>query len=132
MAKKKFNKEERKAIINKLTRIANERTDASWKKHREAYVPSETYLRAKELLEQRNQACEELKAIDKSLFNNWNTFEIVTINKYLKDIRDTEIKHLIERYRVDENNLEVEIILMDQESPIDDLIEQLLKTCLCK
>ena len=39
MAKKKFNKEERLAIIKKLRNIANERTEASWKKYREAYRP---------------------------------------------------------------------------------------------
>lgn len=40
--------------------------------------------------------------------------------------------HLIERYNVNENDLEVEIILADQESPVDDLIERLLRNCLCK
>lgn len=40
MAKKKFNREERNAIIKKLTKIASERTKASWEKHRAAYRPS--------------------------------------------------------------------------------------------
>lgn len=31
-----------------------------------------------------------------------------------------------------ETDLEVEIILMDQDRPIDDLIERLLRNCLCK
>ena len=45
MAKKKFNSEERRAIIRKLKNIARERTDASWEKHRAAYKPSEVYLK---------------------------------------------------------------------------------------
>jgi hypothetical protein len=52
--------------------------------------------------------------------------------QYLDLIRDNEIRHLVERYEVNENDLEVEIILADQESPVDDLIELLLRTCLCK
>ena len=40
MAKKKFNKEERLAIIKKLRNIATQRTNESWEKHRAAYRPS--------------------------------------------------------------------------------------------
>lgn len=61
MAKKKFNKEERQAIIRKLSKIASERTEASWDKHIAAYKPSEEYKRAKYLLEQRNNIIAELK-----------------------------------------------------------------------
>lgn len=130
MTKKKFNKEERKAIIRKLKTIAAERTEASWKKHRAAYKPSKEYLKAQAFVEQRNKACEELKSIDNKVFQNWNTFEIIDPKHYLDKIRDKEIKHLIERYNVDETNLEVEIILMNQDESIEDLIETLLKMCL--
>jgi hypothetical protein len=130
--KKKFNKEERNAIIKKLTKIAEERTDASWKKHREAYKPSSEYQRVKILLEQRNFACNELKELDSSIFNsNWDKFTVTNIQYYLDKIRDKEIKHLVERYKVNETDLEVEIILMDQDKPVDDLIERLLRNCLC-
>ena len=133
MAKKKFNKEERLAIIKKLTKIASDRTEASWKKHREAYRPSAEYQRAKMLLDQRNSACEELTEIDSSIFNSWyDKFTIVEAQNYLNKIRDNEIEHLVERYEVNETDLEVEIILADQESPVDDLIERLLRNCLCK
>lgn len=132
MAKKKFNSEERRAIIRKLKNIANERTDASWKKHRATYKPSEEYLKAQTLIEQRNKACEELKNIDSNVFQNWNYFEEINAKTYLGQLRDKEIKHLIERYEVNETDLEVEIILMDQDRPIDDLIERLLRNCLCK
>lgn len=133
MAKKKFNKEERNAIIKKLTKIASERTEASWKKHREAYRPSSEYQRAKMLIAQRNNACKELTEIDSSIFNSWyDKFTIAEAQNYLNKIRDSEIEHLVERYEVNETDLEVEIILADQESPVDDLIERLLRNCLCE
>ena len=130
--KKKFNKEERNAIIKKLRKIAEERTDASWKKHREAYKPSSEYQKVKTLLEQRNFVCNELKELDPSIFNScWDKFTLTNIQYYLDKIRDKEIKPLVERYEVNETDLEVEIILMDQDRPIDDLIERLLRNCLC-
>ena len=132
MAKKKFNREERNAIIKKLTKIARERTEASWKKHREAYRPSSEYQRVQMLIAQRNSACKELKELDSDVFQNWNYFTELNTQNYLNQIRDKEITHLIERYDVNETNLEVEIILMDQDRPVDDLIERLLRNCLCE
>jgi hypothetical protein len=133
MARKKFNREERNAIIKKLTKIASERTEASWKKHREAYRPSSEYQRVKMLLEQRNSACKELTEIDPNVFHGYyDKFTMAKPQQYLDLIRDNEIRHLVERYEVNENDLEVEIILADQESPVDDLIERLLRNCLCK
>jgi hypothetical protein len=132
MAKKKFSREERNAIIKKLTKIASERTKASWEKHRAAYRPSSEYQRVKMLIDQRNKICEELREVSETLFS-WNKFEPVSnAQHYLNEIRDNEIKHLVERYEVNETDLEVEIILADQESPVDDLIERLLRNCLCK
>ena len=133
MAKKKFNKEERLAIIKKLSQIASERTEASWKKHREAYRPSAEYQSAKMLLDQRNSACEELTEIDSSIFNDWyDKFAIAEAQNYLNKIRDKEIEHLIERYEINVTDLEFEIILTDLESSVNDLIERLLRNCLCK
>ena len=132
MAKKKFSREERKAIIKKLAKIASERTQASWKKHREAYRPSSEYQRVQMLIAQRNKVCEELREVSRTLFS-WSRFEPVNDTQhYLNEIRDSEIRHLVERYEVNETDLEVEIILADQESPVDDLIERLLRNCLCK
>ena len=133
MAKKKFNSEERRAIIKKLTKIASERTEASWKKHREAYRPSSEYQRAKMLLEQRNSVCEELKEIDSNIFSGcYDRFTVAKVQLYLDKIRDNEIRHLVERYEVNETDLDVEIILASQESSVNDLIERLLRNCLCK
>lgn len=133
MAKKKFNKEERLAIIRKLRNIATQRTNESWEKHREAYRPSSEYQRAQMLLTQRNSACEGLIELDPVIFNGcWDKFGIAKVQNYLNQIRDNEIRHLVERYNVNETDLEVEIILADQESPVDDLIERLLRNCLCK
>ena len=131
MAKKKFNKEERQAIIKKLSKIASERTEASWDKHIAAYKPSEEYKRVKYLLEQRNNIIAELKKIDSNIFDKW-AFQEIDAQLYLNSLRDKELKPLVERYDVNETNLEVEIILMDQDRPIDDLIERLLRNCLCK
>ena len=131
MAKKKFNKEERQAIIKKLSKIASERTEASWDKHIAAYKPSEEYKRVKYLLEQRNNIIAELKSIDSNIFDKW-AFQEIDAQLYLDRLRDKELKSLVERYDVNETNLEVEIILMDQDRPIDDLIERLLRNCLCK
>ena len=132
MAKKKFNSEERRAIIKKLSKIASERAKASWEKHRAAYRPSAEYQRAKMLIVQRNTACKELREMNPNIFLNWTCFEQIRENDYLNQIRDKEIEHLVERYNVNETDLEVEIILADQESPVDDLIERLLRNCLCK
>ena len=130
MAKKKFNKEERQAIIKKLSKIASERTEASWDKHIAAYKPSEEYKRVKYLLEQRNNIIAELKKIDSNIFDKW-AFQEIDAQLYLDSLRDKELKPLVERYDVNETNLEVEIILMDQDRPIDDLIERLLRSCKC-
>ena len=132
MAKKKFSREERNAIIKKLTKIASERTRASWEKHRAAYSPSAEYQKAKMLIAQRNNACEELRKFDPNVFLNWNYFTQIKESDYLDQIRDKEIKHLVERYEVNETDLDIEIILASQESSVDDLIERLLRTCLCK
>lgn len=132
MAKKKFNREERQAIIKKLAKIASERTRASWEKHRAAYRPSAEYQRAKMLIAQRNTACVELRELDPDVFLNWNYFVQIKESDYLNQIRDKEIKHLVERYEVNETDLDVELILADQDRPIDDLIERLLRNCLCK
>lgn len=131
MAKKKFNKEERQAIIKKLSKIASERTEASWDKHIAAYKPSEEYKRAKYLLEQRNNIVADLKKMDSNIFDKW-AFQEIDTKLYLDSLRNKELKPLVERYDVNETNLEVEIILMDQDRPIDDLIERLLRNCLCK
>ena len=130
MAKKKFNKEERLAIIKKLSKIAKERTEASWDKQIAAYKPSEKYKRVKYLLEQRNNIIAELKSIDSNIFDKW-AFQEIDAQLYLDSLRDKELKPLVERYDVNETNLEVEIILMDQDRPIDDLIERLLRSCKC-
>ena len=132
MAKKKFSREERLAIIKKLTKIASERTKASWEKHRAAYRPSAEYQKAKMLIAQRNTACKELREFDPDVFLNWNYFVQIKESDYLDQIRDKEIKHLVERYEVNETDLDVEIILAGQESSVNDLIERLLRNCLCK
>lgn len=129
---KKFNKEERQAIISKLRRIAEQREQESWKEAREKYIPSETYKEVKNLLEQRRKACERLLNINLNLFDKW-AFQVNTDDSYYLDkIRDFEIKHLVTRYCVNENDMDVEIILAGQDDPIDTIIENLLNQCVIK
>ena len=83
MAKKKFNSEERRAIIKKLSKIASERAKASWEKHRAAYRPSAEYQRAKMLIAQRNTACKELREMNPNIFLNWTCFEQIRENNFV-------------------------------------------------
>lgn len=69
--------------------------------------------------------------MDSNIFDKW-AFQEIDTKLYLDSLRNKELKPLVERYDVNETNLEVEIILMDQDRPIDDLIERLLRNCLCK
>lgn len=133
MTKRKFNKEERNAIIQKLKNIAKEREQQSWEDCRKAYKPSEAYINAEALMTVRNEACAALRNLDTKVFEHvWDKFDNVNIKHYLDRIRDNEIEPLVTKYKVDKTNLEVEIILMNQDDPVDELIEKLLENCLCK
>lgn len=134
MAKKKFNREERNAIIAKLRKVATERENQSWDAQRAIYKPSKKYLEIKELLEKRNEVNSKLNELYPDKFSGWQ-YEPISekhIQSMLNDVRDNEISHLVTKYHVNSTDLEVEIILMDQERPIDSLIEQLLNNCICK
>lgn len=129
--KKKFNKEERKAIIAKLSKIADERVKESRKHFRDFYVPSEKYKKLQNLLEQLNQINKELSELYPRHFYGWR-YDSVNIQNYLDVIRDEEIDPLVTKYYVNKEDLEVEIILADQDDSIDELIENLLSKCLQK
>lgn len=124
----KFNKEERKAIVRKLTNIANERTNASLKLLRESYVPSIEYDRIKELVIQKNSITEELQKC--GVLNSWH--DLLNVDVIVNKIRDKEIEPFVERYNVNETDLEVELILMDKKDSIDEVIEHLLNQVLVK
>lgn len=124
----KFNKEERKAIVRKLTNIANERTNASLKLLRESYVPSIEYERIKELVIQKNSITEELQKC--GVLNSWH--DLLNVDVIVNKIRDKEIEPFVERYNVNETDLEVELILMDKKDSIDEVIEHLLNQVLVK
>lgn len=124
----KFNKEERKAIVRKLTNIANERTKASLKLLRESYVPSIEYDRIKELVIQKNSITEELQKC--GVLNSWH--DLLNVDVIVNKIRDKEIEPFVERYNVNETDLEVELILMDKKDSIDEVIEHLLNQIVVK
>ena len=125
---KKFNKDERRAIIARLQDVVKEKTESAWETLRENYVPSKRYLHAKALLETYNSTLDELDKYDE--IHYWDRLNMeLTLN----NIRDTELKPFIPQYTVNEKALEVEIIFTQQENTaMDDMVEILLNKCLVK
>ena len=129
MAKKKFNREERSAIIAKLKQIANEKNTAAWKAAEAAYVPSETYKNIEKLLTQFNETWHQLKTefSTVNMEHNWSNREPYNIPEKLKSVRDRELEKVVKKYSVNADKLEVEIILMNQDDPMDKILEHLLE-----
>lgn len=125
---KKFNKDERKAIIARLQEIVQEKTKAEWETLRKNYVPSERYLHVKKLLETYNSVIDELvKNKEVYYWNRLNTEHI------LAAICDNEIRPNIPQYAINEKELEVEIIFTQEETTaMSDMVEMLLNKCLVK
>lgn len=126
--KQKFNKEERKAIINKLRSIAAEREKESWKQLREQYTPSERYLEFERLLTLYSNTLNELTSKFDDIIPNYFGYR-VDIKSKLDDLRDVELRPSVNRYYVNENKLDVELILSGNNAPIDEIIENLLNLC---
>lgn len=125
---RKFNKDERKAIIARLQDVVKEKTESAWETLRENYVPSERYLQAKKLLEDYHSIIDELDKYEEVYY-----ISKVNIENILNRIRDTELKPFIPQYAVNEKALEVEIIFTQQENTaMDDMVEILLNKCLVK
>ena len=125
---KKFNKDERKAIIARLQEIVKEKTQEEWETLRKNYVPSERYLHAKKLLETYYSVVDELDKYEEVYYiTRLNTEHI------LAAIRDNEIRLNIPQYAVNEKELEVEIIFAQEETTaMSDMVEMLLNKCLVK
>jgi ribosome-interacting GTPase 1 len=130
MAKIKYNKEERKAIINKVISKAREAEKASYEFYKSTYKPSETYKKAKKELEKYNKICLELRKLLK-IQNGWKFTEI-DIDDELNRIKKSEIDELTIKYWVSESELETDIILSNMNCSVDELIEKLLQNCLIK
>lgn len=129
MAKKKFNKEERSAIIAKLKQIAHDKNTAAWKAAEAAYVPSETYKNIEKLLTQFNETWHQLKTEFETvnMEHNWSNREPYNIPEKLRTVRSRELEKVVGKYSVNEDRLEVEIILMNQDDPMDKILEHLLE-----
>lgn len=129
MAKKKFNREERSAIIAKLKQIARDKNTAAWEAAEAAYVPSETYKNVEKLLTQFNETWHQLKNefATVNMEHNWSNREPYNIPEKLKSVRNRELEKVVEKYSVNEDRLEVEIILMNQDDPMDKILEHLLE-----
>lgn len=123
---KKFNKEERKAILIKANHLAQERYREMWNEKVKNYVPSEAYLKAKNLMEQHNLIFDELNQYLEISGYYYNKFNI---KDKLLSIRDNEIRKEIPAYIYNETMLDCELILMCQENPLDQIIESLVDKC---
>lgn len=123
---KKFSKEERKAILIKANYLAQERYREMWNEKVKNYVPSEAYIKAKNLMEQHNLIFDELNKYPEISGYYYNKFDIK--NKLLS-IRDNEIRKKIPIYIYNETMLDCELILMCQENPLDQIIESLVDKC---
>lgn len=123
---KKFNKEERKAILIKANHLAQERYREMWNEKVKNYVPSEAYLKAKNLMEQHNLIFDELNKYSEISGYYYNKFNI---KDKLLSIRDNEIRKEIPAYIYNETMLDCELILMCQENPLDQIIESLVDKC---
>lgn len=126
--KQKFNKEERRAIISRLRRIAEEREDESWKHLRDQYTPSDEYLELKKLLELYVTTEEELRSKFIGILPNYY-FHTIDVENCLNIQRDKELRPFVNRYHINENMLDVELILTGNAAPIDEIIENLLNLC---
>lgn len=123
---KKFNKEERKAILIKANHLAQEKYREMWNEKVKNYVPSETYIKAKNLMEQHNLIFDELNKYPEISGYYYNKFNI---KDKLLSIRDNEIRKEIPTYIYNETMLDCELILMCQENPLDQIIESLVDKC---
>ena len=128
MTKKKFSKEERWAIIEKLKRIAHDKNEELLKTERECYVPSEKYKELEKAInkyniaqETLNKACKQCK-LDISYYQQ----KIENPESKLNQVRDAEIKSKCRFYSVDKEKLELELILFDDAVANDQLFETLL------
>lgn len=126
--KPKFNKEERRAIISKLRRVADEREAESWKQLRDQYTPSEEYLELKKLLDSYVTTEKELRSKFIGILPGYY-FHNIDIEDCLNSQRDKELRPFVNRYRINENMLEVELILTGNTAPLDEIIENLLNLC---
>ena len=126
--KQKFNKEERKAIISKLRSVAEDREKESWKQLREQYTPSERYLQLEKLLTLHSNTLNELTSKFNDIIPTYFGYRI-DIKSKLDDLRDDELRPFVNRYRVNENKLDVELILSGNNAPIEEIIENLLNLC---
>ena len=125
---RKFNKDERRAIIAKLQNVVKEKTQAEWETFRKNYVPSDRYLQAKKLLETYNYTVDELEKYEEVYYINKASSENI-----LNKIRDNEIRPNIPEYKVNEKTLEVEIIFLQQEdTSMEEMVELLIDKCLVK
>lgn len=117
----KFTKEQRRAIIKKVTNLAKEEYEKRVNEAKSKYVPSEKYKALEQALYDREKACEIIKDITGS--DSWKT-EPIDIKHRLNSFMERELK--VKQFNINEDDLETEILLSECEG-IEELISHLLE-----
>lgn len=116
----KFTKEQRSAIIRKVSKIANDEYQKKLKEAMDKYVPSDNYKRLEKALYEREEACNVIR----ELWGDHYKISSINIKATLKEIKTKEIN--IKEPNINQEDLETEIIL-SQCDAVEELISHLLE-----
>lgn len=116
----KFTKEQRSAIITRVSKIANDEYQKKLKEAMDNYVPSENYKRLEKALHDREEACK----IIKELWEDDYALRELNVNSVLNSVKRKEIG--IKGPKINKEDLETEIIL-NQCDGVEELISHLLE-----
>lgn len=124
---RRFNKDERKAIICKIKSVANEIVSTKREELKKNYKPSKKYKTLEKLLKDRNDICEQILKLTDNV--GYYSCQKVDIQHVLENIQDSEINEQLPKYIIEEEMLNAKIILADRDESIDKLISDLLELC---
>ena len=116
----KFTKEQRSAIIRKVSKIANDEYQKKLKEAMDNYVPSDNYKRLEKALYEREEACNVIR----ELWGDHYKTDPINIKATLKEIKTKEIN--IKKPYINHEDLDTEIILSQCEG-VEELITHLLE-----
>lgn len=116
----KFTKEQRLAIIRRVTKIANSEYNKRVNEAIDNYVPSEEYKRLENALQKRKEAC----SVIRELWGGYYALDSLDINSILKEFKIREIN--IKKPNINKEDLNSEIIL-NQCDRVEELISHLLE-----
>lgn len=116
----KFTKEQRSAIIQRVSKIANDEYQKKLKEAMDNYVPSENYKRLEKALHDREEACKTIK----ELWGDDYVLRELNVDWVLNSVKRREID--IKELKINKEDLETEIIL-NQCDGVEELISHLLE-----